>query len=361
MADLSLMNKTSNRAEERNMTTNEVRPVLLLGSVPLESSRAVFETVADALGDLAKRIPDGEVGARTQWIMCQEGVVKGAKGIEPAATREIAPGYHFTTYKVRSGGSAADVEFGALGYADAARHSYDEFKRLRAEGKIPSGTRFQVCLPTSLAIAKQFFEPDAVVPIWSRYEARLCQEMAEIADAVPHRELAMQFDICVEICAILEVPELAKQIPMEQLVASIAQISSHVPADAELGLHFCYGDPGHKHLVEPKDTALMVEFANQIVAAVKRPITWIHMPVPRERDDDAYFAPLKNLKLKPETEFYLGLVHFTDGIQGAQRRLAAAKRVVNDFGVATECGFGRRPPETIPGLLKLHREVAEAV
>jgi hypothetical protein len=348
------------KREETNMTTNEVRPVLLLGSVPLESTRAVFETVAGTLGDLVKRIPDGEVGGRTQWIMWQEGVVKRAKGVEPAATREIAAGYHFTTYKVKSGGTAADVEFGPLGYAEAARQSYDEFKRLRAEGKIPRGTRFQVCLPTSLATVKQFFETDAVVPVWPRYEARLNKEIAEIADAVPNEDLAIQFDICVEICAILEVPELAKLIPMEQLVASIARISAHVPADAELGLHFCYGDPGHKHLVEPKDTALMVEFANRIVAAVDRPISWIHMPVPRERHDDAYFAPLKNLKLKAGTEFYLGLVHLTDGIQGAQRRLTAAKRVVSDFGVATECGFGRRPADTIPGLLKLHREVARA-
>jgi hypothetical protein len=27
-----------------------------------------------------------------------------------------------------------------------------------------------------------------------------------------------------------------------------------VPAEVELGLHLCYGDPGHKHVVEPKDT-----------------------------------------------------------------------------------------------------------
>lgn len=342
------------------MTTNGTRPVLLLGSVPLESAGAVFETVAGTIGDLVKRIPDGEIGERTQWIMWQEGVVKAAKGVEPAATREIAPGYHFTTYRVKAGGTAAAVEFGPLGYAKAARRSYEEFKRLRAQGKIPAGTRFQVCLPTSLAIAKQFFEPESVVPAWSRYEARLIQEIGEIADAVQHRDLAIQFDICVEICAILEVPELAQQIPMEQLVASIARISAWVPADAELGLHFCYGDPGHKHLVEPKDMALMVAFANQIAAAVKRPISWIHMPVPRERDDDAYFAPLKNLKLKPGTEFYLGLVHLTDGIQGAKRRLAAAKRVVSNFGVATECGFGRRPAATIPGLLRLHRDVANA-
>jgi hypothetical protein len=85
------------------------------------------------------------------------------------------------------------------------------------------------------------------------------------------------------------------------------------------------------------------------------------MPVPRDRDDDRYFEPLRNLKLKSGTELYLGLIHLTDGIEGAKRRAAAAKRVVSDFGVATECGFGRRPPETIPDLIRLHRTVAQQI
>jgi hypothetical protein len=51
-------------------------------------------------------------------------------------------------------------------------------------------------------------------------------------------------------------------------------------------------------------------------------------------------------------------VHRTDGLAGAKRRLAAAQQVVTDFGIATECGFGRRPPETVPDLIDLHREVA---
>jgi hypothetical protein len=342
------------------MANAEMRPVLLVGSVPLESASAVFEAVAGSLGGLVKRIPDGEVGDRTQWIMCQEKVVKSAKGIEPGAVREIAAGYRFVTYKVKTGGTAADVEFGPLGYAEAALGSYEDFKRLRTLGKIPQGVRFQVCLPTSLAIAKQFFQPDAVLPVWPRYEARLSQEVAQIAAAIPHRDLAIQWDICVEICAVLEDPQVSKEIPMEKLVASIARISDPVPVDVELGLHFCYGDPGHKHLVEPQDMALMVDFADRIVTKVQRPITWVHMPVPRERDDEAYFAPLERLKLEPGTEFYLGLVHYTDGMQGAHRRLAAAKKVVRNFGIATECGFGRRPPETIPKLLQLHREVAKA-
>jgi hypothetical protein len=83
------------------------------------------------------------------------------------------------------------------------------------------------------------------------------------------------------------------------------------------------------------------------------------MPVPRDRDDDAYFAPLAGLDLRPGTEVYLGLVHQTDGVDGARRRLSAATKALPQFGIATECGFGRRPPDTVADLLALHRTVSE--
>ena len=49
----------------------------------------------------------------------------------------------------------------------------------------------------------------------------------------------------------------------------------------------------------------------------------------------------------------------TGGIENTRRRIAAAARVVDDFGIATECGFGRRPPDTIPDLFRQHVEAAE--
>ena len=83
------------------------------------------------------------------------------------------------------------------------------------------------------------------------------------------------------------------------------------------------------------------------------------MPVPRSRSDDAYFAPLHRLKLRPETELCLGLVHYTDGVDGTKKRLATAKRHAADFSIATECGFGRREPRTIPELLRIHAAIAD--
>jgi len=81
--------------------------------------------------------------------------------------------------------------------------------------------------------------------------------------------------------------------------------------------------------------------------------------VPRNRTDPAYFAPLTGYKLKPETKLYLGLIHYTDGLAGAQARVRAALTAVSHFGVTTECGLGCRSAATVPDLLPLHAQAAQ--
>jgi hypothetical protein len=65
--------------------------------------------------------------------------------------------------------------------------------------------------------------------------------------------------------------------------------------------------------------------------------------------------------LRAETELYLGLVHYTDGTAGTRKRIQVAKKFVQSFGIATECGLGRRAPETMPQLLRIHAEAANMV
>jgi hypothetical protein len=87
----------------------------------------------------------------------------------------------------------------------------------------------------------------------------------------------------------------------------------------------------------------------------------VRPPVPIERHDDAYFAPLADLDLGPETELFLGLVHHGDGVAGAQRRMAAAAPHVPEFGIATECGIGRvHDTAEIAELFQIHAELAAA-
>jgi hypothetical protein len=82
------------------------------------------------------------------------------------------------------------------------------------------------------------------------------------------------------------------------------------------------------------------------------------MPVPRDRIDDDYFAPLAELTISSKTHIIMGLVHFTDGVDGGHARMAVCNNYLAEYGIATECGFGRRNPETILELLKIHRELS---
>jgi hypothetical protein len=44
--------------------------------------------------------------------------------------------------------------------------------------------------------------------------------------------------------------------------------------------------------------------------------------------------------------------------QEIDRMIAILGEVLKEFSIATECGFGRRPAETIPQLLRIHAEIA---
>src|SRR5262249_9229725 len=145
------------------------------------------------------------------------------------------------------------------------------------------------------------------------------------------------------------------------IVDRLTMQCDEVPAPVELGLHLCYGNFNLRHWREPESLASTVAVYNRLAERVARTIEYVHRPVPIGRSDDAYFAPLDNLKLRPETQLYLGLIHETDGVEGARKRIEAAHRHAARFGISTECGFGERPAEIVPELLQLHAHVAKDV
>jgi len=252
------------------------------------------------------------------------------------------------------------VRFPPLGYAKAAIDSYRLFKQYQAHGKIDADLRFQVSLPTPFVIAWAYFVPEAMRSIWPVYEAALFAEIDEMAAVIPQQALSIQWDIAAEV-TVLETPQLSQVFPREELIGSLLRAVDHVPARAEVGLHLCYGDPGGKHVLEPKDLSQLVELANAIVARARHSIAWLHMPVPIARSDAAYFAALRKLERAKDTDLYLGLVHLADGLEGAEKRIAAASFFVKDFGIATECGLGRRPKDTISDIVSLHARIARRI
>ena len=340
---------------------NQPSGALLVGSVPLEDNTAVFNLASSLMGQHLNRIPDGETGKRTNWVNWQFNVLANTPQLEPVTHSTDEYGNLPRQVKLCDGISANDIEFGPLGYSAAAIASYAEFEKLKEAGNIPKDCRFQVSLPTPFAPIHFYVAEnnrEAIEPI---YEAKLLEELDTIIATIPSSELAIQWDTAVEFGIIEGVfPTFLSDI-QAGILERLVHLGNAVPTDVELGYHLCYGDSGHKHFVEPEDTKHLVTIANGIASGINRNLNWIHLPVPQSRNDEAYYLPLKNLALHSGTELYLGLVHDSDGVEGTQKRIGVAKSIVGEFGVATECGFGRRPSETIPDLMQLHVEVSSIV
>ena len=310
--------------------------VHFVGSVALDTPAEVFAAIGQHCGPYLKRVPDGEPGGRRLWISWQVPVLRANPSLAPV-------GEGLIPVRLADGVVPEQVHFGELGYYREARPSYEDFLRAREAGHIPRGVRFQVSLPTPLAVVMPFCRQPDALQILPAYERAMLREVERMCAAIPHEDLAIQWDVCIEMIQWDgRVPTMPGVPGMEHMFAErFRRLGAGVPTDVELGFHLCYGDLDGKHFIDPLDATKMVELANLIARSVSRTITWIHMPVPISRTDDAFFKPLESLRVGPETELYLGLVHAQDGVEGARRRIEAAKRWAPPFGIASECGISR--------------------
>ncbi|EKG17246.1 hypothetical protein MPH_05536 [Macrophomina phaseolina MS6] len=342
------------------MTTRGPRGVHLVGSVCLPSAEDVFRKSTQLLPARLRRIPDGETQFRQNFTFFQQTVFSAA----PQVLRQYDA--TFNTVPVDPLPSAEEVERTVkslpelhTGYDTAAIESYKLFSKLRTDGVIPHGVKFQVSLPTPPNTVVIIAEPyqAAIEPL---YEAALLRDLRRIEEAIPSEDLAIQWDVATEFAMLEGVawPHFKPWFPAvrEHTDQQLQRLVNAVSPQVEVGVHLCYGDLGHRHFLEPKDTGLLVDVANTLLKNVQRSVTWIHMPVPKDRDDDAYFAPLKQLELG-STDLYLGVVHVGDE-EGTRRRIAAASQVVKDFSVATECGMGRTPPEDFSSIMSISAAVS---
>ena len=362
----------------------QYKPLLMVGSVPCETEEEVFGLLGPGIGDLLIGLSDGEPGYRNKWIVFNAPHVFEPHPDVEVTNRPLArpdnsvfkdvPNWVPTSwedmwrFRIRDG--VEKIRFETLHYAEFAKKSYAVFRNLRDKGAIPAGTRFQVNFPFPedftrwcTGTPRDFrIMTDAVLETLQR-------EVKSVLETIPHQDLNIQWDVCWEVFACDTGDSMGREPlawkaggdPYERFAAYIRALSPLVPADVVLGMHLCYGDLEHSHLVEPKDLGVAVRMANIASSASPRPLDYVQMPVPRDRTDDAYFAPLKDFD-GSRTRLYIGLVHFTDGVEGTLKRVESFRRhYKGEFGIATECGWGRRQRDTIPALMEIHRKVAESL
>jgi len=370
--------------EETKMTDRGV--VLLVGSIARPEDgwtvEDVFRRTATELGRYVTMLPDGELGDRSRWIQF---IPRHAYHGHPdliTTTHHTYEDWKASSYddtwrfKVRAGVERVQLE--KIGYADEAKRSYEVFRALRDQGAIPKETRFLVAYPLTESGVRAFVTNAQDYEIlWDAYNDAVRRELEELAAVIPNEDLAIQWDLARETMAI-EGAEFnfpngqLRRVPadsMERYCKALSELCPSIPSEVWLGLHVCYGSLKHKtgespdtaHAVGIRDLQTGVEMCNRGVTAAGRRVDYVHMPVQLSDSHDTHYAPLKNLNVG-KARVYLGVIDSSDGVPGAMRRIGLAQRHLADFGVATACGWGRRPlPENVSDLIALNRDVAAAL
>ncbi len=339
------------------------------GSVNLADAESVMREIASRVPAGLRRIPDGETGDRGNWIFFQMQRFMQMPTLVPARPIGAEDGDYEALPQLRlaDGVEADQVEWPNIGYADAYLASYRTFSALREEGVIPAGVRFQVEYPTPLASIGGYIVPEQQMALIGSYEQAMFADLDRLLAAIPHDEVAVQWDVAVEFGVLEDAFGPGGAQAFDMIIGALARCVDQVPADVPAGLHLCYGDYGHQHFKQPESLALQVRLLNAVAAAASRPVSFASFTVPQYQREESYFAPLVGLTTGPGTELNFALVpyHPAEQAQGTteeQVRLIDAALIdstagLREWGICTECGMGRAAREEIPGLLDVYRQI----
>jgi len=288
------------------------------GSVNLPDTETVMREISSRIPRGVRRVTDGETGERYYWIMFQVQKFAAMPDFQSAGMREPLPGVELPPMpllRLADGVAAEDVHWPDLGYATAYTDSYQVFRRLQDDGTIAPGVRFQMQYPTPTAPIAGTFVPEDREGLIASYEAALFADLDRALARLPHEQIAVQWDVAVEF-------------------------------------------------------AMLVQVANAVTAAARRPVNFFSFTVPQAQRDSDYFAPLADLRTEPETELYFALVPYYPASQAVgttaeqvahiDKNLAKTSAGSRGWGICTECGMGRVQADDVPTLLDLHRTILDA-
>ena len=341
--------------------------LLLVGSLPAESTDAALRAGTELFGDLVFALPDGETGPRAAWVGYEReqlarptpDVVVVHETTSPTGIPRHA--YETPVFGIREG--VSELRFDAWPRIDDAIASYEQFRALREEGVIGAGLRFQVGLPfpsSALNAFKADFARD--YPIAERaFEDLVARELVRLTDAIPAEDLAIQWDCAYEIQDIEGVLAWTSEGAWERFAGPVTRLTRLIPSDTLVGYHLCLGTFPEWPMYEPHDMSTIVRMANFAVAESGRAVDWLHLAGPRylRSEDERYVAPLADLA-PGDARVFLGIVQPLDGLAGLRRRHVTASRFLEDFGVAMYCGFGRQPGRDGAETMREHRDIVTA-
>jgi hypothetical protein len=326
------------------------RSAHLVGSLPASNPREAMSTALDILGPHLHSLPDGETGARRNWIIS---IVEGLRN-HPAL--EVRRDGDWSDYdktpqlRVRRGRRlyGANLDFG---HVDAVRDSYPAFEELRSRNG-NAGLVFQQGVPGDFDLAMFTLGPGGALRHRRAFTEATLREVQGVR-AVTGPETLFQIEVPVELVLLAKAPSRVRPGLARVLSRSITGLAAASPPGTRFAVHLCLGDMNNRAFGTMRDVRPLVLLANAITQSwpADRRLELLHAPFAAADNpattDPVFYEPLGELRLPREVAFAAGFVHEAQEL-GAQREIRdlIESRLGREVMVAAACGLGRRDDPT---------------
>ncbi len=316
----------------------------------------------EKLGGDLDSLPDGETGARRNWVISMIESFREHPDLQLARPGDWSDYDKTPRFTVRRGrrlyGAAMD-----LGIDTAASASFPIFREVTA-GLDGTGRRpaFQVGIPGDIDLSMFTFGPSGPVRHRRVFTEALAATMHRVRADVGD-DAVFQIELPVELVLIAQAPRIARGGLARLMARHVASLALGAPAGSRFGVHLCLGDMNHRALGRMSDTGPLVSLANAIVAAwpTDQKLEFMHAPLAAADNppsgEAAFYQPLSGLELGP-ARFIAGYAHEDQPIDEQLRiRDLIEHAVGHPADVSTSCGLGRRRPAAAAAAMDRIREL----
>jgi len=346
------------------VTSVDARRVHLVGTIPAHTTREAMRLAVDALGDrVTDWLPDGETGARRNWIG------RLVESLNDHHDLELAEGGDWSNYestprfRVKKGHRFQSVE---LDYFEYFEDSWPEFKKLRAELGRPD-LAFQIGIPgpIDVAFAAFGFNPIAGLRHAKPFEVATGREIEKI-HAVAGTEVLYQLEIPIEVEVANRIPTPFRSSGIPWLARRILRVVKDSPEGTRWGFHLCVGDMNNEAFSRLRDAGPAVTLANALMSRFPsgHTLEFVHVPLAHgsipPTTDPRFYEPLRRLQVPRGVQFVAGFAHERQSLEEQRKLRDLVENLVgHPVFVASSCGLGRRDLKAATANLNQSRQLTE--
>jgi hypothetical protein len=346
------------------MTSADARRVHLVGTIPTHTTGEALRLAIDTLGDrLPDWLPDGETGARRNWIGRLVESLNDHDDLELAEDGDWSNYESTPRFRIKKGHSFKSVD---LDYFEHFEESWPEFQKIRSELGRPD-LAFQIGIPgpIDVAFAAFGFSPIAGLRHAKPFELATGREVERI-HAVAGTEVVYQLEIPIEVEVANRIPPPLRSPGIRWLARRILRVVDDSPEGTRWGFHLCVGDMNNEAFSRLRDAGPAVWLANALMSRFpsKRTLEFIHVPLAHgsipPTTDPRFYEPLRRLQLPPSVRFVAGFAHERQSLEEQRQvRDLVEDLVGHPVFVASSCGLGRRDLAAATANLNQSRQLAD--